>query len=105
MLAIVQLGQKGPPEILQNAISRPELEAVVDRAFLAIPSWQFFPRSAGPENPEDAFEAFAVVRRRTPALGMGFAFGKVFANLFPLLVGKFAPGHATCSFESRCPRR
>jgi len=48
---------------------------------------------AGPENPEDAFEALAVVCRRAAAFGLSLAFGKFLADQFPLPIAEFSPGH------------
>jgi hypothetical protein len=77
----------------------------MDRALLAVSLRQFAPLGSGPEDPQDALEAFAVVGPRPSAFQVGFADGKVLARLFPLLVGESSPGHESSPCCAGIPRR
>jgi hypothetical protein len=93
VLAIVELGEEGPPELLQDTVSRPEFETVMDRALAPISRGQLFPLRARPQDPKDAFEALAIVGGRPATFGLALANRKFLLDQLPLPIREFPPCH------------
>src|SRR5262245_45827951 len=93
LLAVGELVEKGAPEIQEHLGFSPLFEAAMDCRFGAVPFGQFAPGGASPENPEDAFKAFAVIERRSPSLSRTLGFRQLSFNELPLFIGDGSPSH------------
>src|SRR5215831_18374446 len=88
LLAFVQLAQKGPPDFQPDLLLLPVAQAPPAggrrRKFLG----QITPASAAAQNPQNAFQHFAVVLPGPSSLGTFGPFREQGPDLFPLGVGQ-----------------
>jgi hypothetical protein len=61
LLPVVELVEKGPPKGQEHAALFPLPQPTPARRGAAVPRWQFAPRGARPQDPQDAFETPAGV--------------------------------------------
>src|ERR1044071_4086490 len=71
LLAVVELVEKGAPERQQDPALLPLAEPAPAGRRAPVSGWQFTPRRARPQHPEDALEAAARGRPRPAAAGVG----------------------------------
>jgi hypothetical protein len=93
LLPVIELVEEGPPHVEQGFTLGPLLQAAVDGAPRTVPLGQFAPRRTRPQNPEDALEALAVVRRGATAFLASRALGQLLADERPLLICYCSPSH------------
>jgi hypothetical protein len=93
LLAVGELVKKSPPKVQQHIAFGPFLQAAVDGTFRAVPLWQLTPGSASPQDPKDAFKAFAVIERRATSLARGLALWQMWFDGFPLFISDCSPSH------------
>ena len=97
-MPLAEPGEEGPPEVQQGLVGRPLGQPPVDGALGPVLPEQRAPGCAGPEDPQQALEALAVVGSEPSSLRSALRPGQVDPNLFPLRVGHSMPCHVLRSF-------